>query len=397
MSFTAEGPLVWPVPADWGRPVREGLAWLTEAMVAPTYGVSQKRQLRLAPRRSFDFDVVADAGDRRLLDMLRFDGGERQWLLPIWPDGQLLLEGLAVGGTFIACRTAGFDFVEGGLALLWRSPDVWEVASVATVGGEGLTVAALASAWPAGTRLWPLRKARMGGLSKESAWHDDASRLPMQFRIDEACDWPAMLPATTYLGTPVLTTRPDAGTATEADFARFVEEVDNQTGAITSYDTVGLPSRHQDHIWRLFGREEQGAFRSLLYGLAGRAGNLWVPSWGSDLKLAAPIGASATAITVEWCGYTLYGREQIGRRDLRIELAGGATFYRRIESSAEAGGNEVLGLDSALGVDVALGQVRCISFLTFSQLASDTVEIEHVTDGDGFAQSRTRWEGLRDV
>lgn len=397
MSFTAEGPLVWPVPADWGRPVRESLAWLTEVMAAPTYGVSQKRQLRLAPRRSFDFDVIADAGDRRLLDMLRFDGGERQWLLPIWPDLQLLQEAAASGATTIACRTSGFDFVAGGKALLWRAPDVWEVVSVSAVGVDSLTVAALAAAWPAGTRLWPLRKARMGGTSNESAWHDDASRLPMAFRIDEPCDWPAVLPATTYLATPVLTTRPDAGAAADADYARFVEEVDNDTGAISSFDTVGLPVRHQDHLWRLFGREEQGAFRSLLYGLAGRAGNLWVPSWGSDLKVVAPIGAGDTSITVAWCGYTLFGREQIGRRDIRIELIGGATYYRRIDSSAAVGGVEILGIDSALGVSVSPGAIRAVSFMGFSQLAADVVEIEHLTDADGVAQARTRWEALRDV
>lgn len=398
MSFAADQPVLWPVPADWGRPVRESLSWLTDMMIAPTFGVSQKRQLRIAPRRSFSFDVIAEGRERRLLDTLRFDGGSRQWLLPIWPDGQVLAETVASSSDEIPCLTSGYDFVAGGQAVLWTAMDQWEVATIATIEADRLVLAdGLSAGWSSGARLWPVRKARINGASEESVWHDDASRMPVQFRIDEPCDWPAVLPATTYRDLPLLDTRPDYRAGVDSDYGRYLEDVDNETGAVTVYDTVGLPVRHQDHAWRLFGRAEHSAFRSLAYGLAGRFGQLWVPSWNSDLKVVATIAAAATAVTVQWCGYTLFGREQIGRRDIRIELFGGAVYHRRIVDSAEAGETEVLAIDAALGADVSPAAIRSVSFVTLSQLAADLVEIEHVTDADGFGQSRTRWEAIRDV
>src|SRR5690606_14380140 len=99
-------------------------------------------------------------------------------------------------------------------------------------------------------------------------------------------------------------------------------------------------------------RTEQAALRSLLYWLAGRYSALWVPSGMADLKLAADVGASDTTLSVQWCGYTVFGRQQANRRDIRIELVGGTVFYRRITDSAESGDSETLTIDSALGTAV---------------------------------------------
>lgn len=396
MSFAAGQPVIWPFPADWGKPVRETLAWLTDAMVAPTAGFGPKRQLRLAPRRAFAFDVIADKRDRRVIDNLRFDRGAQPWQLPIWHDGQVLAESVATGGLAIACRTAGFDFVAGGRAVLWSAVDVWELVTIQTVQATSLALATgLQRAWPAGTRLWPVRRAFLPDASEESAWHDDASRMPLQFRVDEPCDWPAVLPAATYRTLPLLGLRPDMDGTVASRYGRDLQLVDEETGAITPFDLPTLPQRSQAHAWKLFGRQEHATFRSLAYGLRGRMGELWVPSWNADLRVVATIGSAATSITVEWCGYTLYGRQQRGRRDIRIEVAGGGVYCRRITGSVAAGATEVLTLDAALGVEVPASAIRAVSFLALCQQASDQVEIDHVTDADGLALSATRWEAVR--
>lgn len=396
MSFAAGQPVIWPYPADWGKPVRETLAWLTDMMVAPTSGISQKRELRAAPRRSFAFDVIAEGRDRRLLDALRFDRGSKDWFLPIWPDGQVLGESVAAGATFVPAVTTGFDFVVGGRAVLWSSIDVWALVQISAIQAGGLVLSAgVAAAWPRGARLWPARKAFLQDTTEESTWHDDAGRMPLQFRINEPCDWPAVLPSSNYRNLPVLNVRPDMEGSVASRYQRDIQSVDEETGAISTFDLPGLPARSQAHAWKLFGRAEQTAFRSLAYGLRGRMGELWVPSWNSDLRVLSTIGSAATSITVQWCGYTLYGRQQIGRRDIRIELVGGAVYCRRITGSVDGGSTETLTIDAALGAEVTPAAIRAVSFLTLSQLASDQVEIDHVTDADGVAISATRWEAVR--
>ncbi|MEN1720224.1 hypothetical protein AAIH56_35680, partial [Pseudomonas aeruginosa] len=80
--------------------------------------VTQRRAMRLAPRREFEANMYAVDRERQLLDMTLFGWGARIWALPIWPDVQLLQEPLAAGSLNIPCGTAGLDFRDGGLAML---------------------------------------------------------------------------------------------------------------------------------------------------------------------------------------------------------------------------------------------------------------------------------------
>lgn len=395
MSYATGQPVPWPVPPDWSAGVRERLAWLTEMLPARN-GVTQKREMRLAPRRDFTFKVVADAQARRVADALLFERGAQLWALPIWHDVQLLGTALTAGGDTIACDTAGFDFTVGGSALLWRSVNDFELVTIATIGASSLTLAGtLASSWPRGTRLYPTRKARSIDASEEGAWNDDAGERRITFAIDEPCDWTATLPAATYRAYPVLEHRSDEGADPEASHRREIERVDVGTGSVHYYDFPGESFRRMSHRWLLGSRAEHTEFRELLYGLRGRMAVLWVPSMTADLVLASTLGAASTALSVEWAGYTLYGAQASNRRDLRIELRDGTVYYRRITAAAEAGATETLTLDSALGAEVTPQQVRLISFMTLCEGASDAVEIDHVTDAEGITRASLAFQAVK--
>ncbi|HDS1834387.1 TPA: hypothetical protein QEM98_000472 [Stenotrophomonas maltophilia] len=384
MSYTSAGPVPWPVPPDWSSGVRETLAWLTDVLRSNRTGYTQHRQLRLSPRRTFTFDVLAEAQARRVADALLFDRGTKLWALPIWHDVQRLLNPVAVGATIIPCRTTGFEFREGGQAMLWRSVNAFEVVTIDAVLGDSLALLQpLGAAWGGGTRLYPLRAARVVDGSQESAWNDVAGKRSVSFEIAEVCDWPAELPASTYLGFPVLEHRPDEGSDPTASYSRQIEVVDEGSGLPSVFDLAGRAFRSASHRWLMDGRDEHGAVRSLLYGLAGRAVPLWVPSWAADIKVAATIAADSTVLVVEWCGYTLFGRQQAGRRDIRIELKDGTVFYRRITGSGEMGEFESLTIASALGTTIAPSRIRLVSFMSLCTQTSDELEIEHQTDADG--------------
>lgn len=387
-------PTLWPVPPDWNNGVRESLAWLTEILQAPMTGTAQHRRLRIAPRRRFVFDVIASGQERRIADALLADRGGAQWLLPIWPDIQCLSAPVAAGAVQIPCRTAGFDFAVGSPALLWTGVRTWEIVQVQSVQATHLAlVNPLQVAWPRGARLYPLRLARLDD-AQDKSWTDGAGTSAISFAIDEPCDWPAELPASAYLGRPVLEDRPDWADDVPMSYARITDQVDAETGPIARFDLAGVSLRSTSHARQIWGRTEHAVFRSRLYALQGRGVPVWVPSWRNDLRVVAPISAAATAITVEYAGYTQYGRQQPNRRDIRIQLVDGRVFYRRITASAELGDNETLGIDQPLGVAVNRGQVMLVSYLVLSTLASDEIEIFHVTDADGAATAQLPFQAV---
>ncbi len=398
MSYAIGQAVPWPVPPDWKRPVREQLEWLTDALPRARSGKQQKRKLRLAPRRRFSFEVISEALERRIADAVRFDHASRVWLLPIWPDVQMLTADLAQDVTAIACRTTGFDFLAGGRAMLWSAPNSFEIVAIDSLDEEGLTlVAPTTQAWPRGTRLYPVRQARLQPNTSESHWSDDASRTRVEFAIDEPSDWSIELAewvTSTYRDKPVLEWRPDEPDDPRSSYSRELNELDEGTGPVVMSDLPDMPFRSQENDWLIGDREQHTAFRSLLYMLSGRFGAMWVPSWNADLKLVSSIASGATEMTVEWCGYTVFGREQVNRKDIRIELFDGTVLYRRITDSSESGETEVLTIDSAPGQAIAPAAVRVISFLTYAQLASDAVEISHITDADGTARATLRFDGI---
>ena len=390
MSFVADTVTPWPLVPDWSDPVTETLAWLTDVLRPSRSAASQHRALRGAPRRSLAWRALSHGQDRRLCDLLLADRGAKPWLVPVWPDVQQLTVPAVASATVIACRTAGFDFVDGGQALLFASLRQWAVVGVAHVGGAALTLGApLASGWPAGTRLYPLRTGRMAGAPEQQALNDElGARDEIAAEITEACAWPAAMPtAAAYRSWPVLEWRPDETDPPAAMDARTLGLVDNETAASPAVmDMLARALRSQRATWLLHGRAQQAAWRSMLYALAGRANPVWLPSWSADLQLVLPISAVDTQITVQWCGYTLYGLGRPGSRDLRIELVDGTAFCRRVTAAAASSETELLTLNAALGQAVALHQVRQICYLRLCTLASDTVTIEHVTDADGAAR-----------
>lgn len=392
-AFTASGAKIWPVPPDWAGGVTETLAWATDVSHASATAVSQHRALRTSPRRSFSFEVMANGQNRRVTDMLLAGHGGK-WLLPIWPDVQRLPGGPA--SALLPCRTAGFDFVEGGKALLYRGVNDWQVVEISAIAPDHLVLAAPPLiAFTPGMRLYPLRSARLKDGAQETLGSDSVSRRSITFDIDEVCDWPALPAGTTYRTHPVLELRPDESDSPTADNTRMAQTVDNGTGRPFVHDLPGIALRAQQSHWKLHGRERQAWFRSLLYRLQGRFTPIWVPSFASDLKPAAAIAGGSTSLSIEWAGYTLFGKGKHNRKDVRIELTDGAVLYRRITNAVEAGDTETLTLDSFLSSNaIASGAIRQISFMALATLASDEVELEHMTDADGTAKTTTGWQAV---
>lgn len=395
--YAAGQPILWPAPPEWSNGVAETLIWLTDAPQASGTGAQQMRALRGAPRRIFAFDTRDYLDDRRIVDAILFDVGVKQVQLPIAPDVQWLTAPLAAGITVIPCNTAGFDFTVGGSVALWLDAMHCELGVVAAIAADSITLTvATASAYPLGTRLYPVRKARVAEAPQIAWGSDEIIGTQASIAIDEPCDWPAAWPSpATYRGVPVLEWRGEESEDPTDQYTRMSGAVDEDVGPVYYYDLPSMPFRVQSQAFKLYGRADHTRFRSLLYALNGRAGQMWVPSWQNDIRMIAAIASDATALQVGPCLYTLFGRKQVNRRDIRIELQDGTVFYRRITASAQTAGGETLTLDSALGVAVDPSQVRQINWLSMSALATDSVTISHATDADGVASALLHWQAVK--
>lgn len=394
LSLTGERITAWALTPDWAKPVSEKLGWKTDVLPAWD-GSSQRRALRIAPRRDVSFSAPMSKLEKQYVENQLFAWGALSWALPIWWDGQYLASQVNPGDLSIPCDTVERDFVAGGLAILLTEARTYEVLSVESFTSSLLTLSRIVvGTWTRGSKLYPVRAARL--LATTRITRDTASyaELEPQFLIVEPCDWPAASGLPMYRGAPVLEDSPDTAETAEGGYQRDTFTIDNDTGAIAVIDTAGIGFPINSHNWFLKGRTARNNFRSLLYLLKGRQGEIWVPSYEDDFSLVLDIAAGDTNIRCANAGFGLFANIQ-NRQDIRIELYSGVIYYRRITGSVvDSPTTELVSISSALGVTVKIAQVRRISFMALSTLAADEITIDHLTAIDGLAVSSTPFVGV---
>ena len=383
---------------DWANGIRERLIWATDIMQSPR-GAEQRRAIRLAPRRELNADLIVDGRERQAFDMAMFGWGARIWAVPIWPEIQLLSSGVDAGALEIPCDTSHLDFRDNGLALLRGETSFhYETVEIQSIAADALTLKRpLQMSWPAGTRLYPARTARLSQVPELARKTDMMQTASVNFEVMEPSDWPAVMPATTYRSFPVYDAVPEESQDLTSSFANLTLLLDNGSAIPRLQDTSGKAMPVLLHRWQLYGRAERAAFRSFLYALDGRRVPVWIPTHADDLTLVATITSNAAVMDIAAIGYTRFAQTKVGRWDIRIWLRDGSVFYRRITAAAEISTEvERLVIDSSFGITITPDDVMRISFLQLVRSDSDSVEIEHVTDSEGVARAQQIFKGVRD-
>jgi hypothetical protein len=372
--------VIWNWQPDWSAGMIERLQWYTDVIQAAR-GEEQRRSLRIAPRQFLEFSCVAKGTDRRLMESALYNWGGRTWAVPLWFDGQALESTLLAESTEIPLSPAGRSYQAGDLVLLTNGdPETGEAVEVEALGEDSITLAQPTQvAWPAGTRVYPARAAVIENTATVSRFTGEVSDLRLQWRMVKPMTWAAEA-TPTYRGLPVLEHVPNWTEDPSLEFERKLSILDAGAGAVEVTDEAGLPLSCQRMRFTLNGRDDLDAWKKRLWALRGKQGAIWVPTWAEDLTIVATVADSATTIDVEWAGYVKYLAQDPNRRDIRIQLHDGTTFYRRIQGSTEVSDTvERLTINTALGQTVQPQQVALVSFMAQSRSDSDQHELAYFT------------------
>lgn len=390
--------VAWCWPPDWTDRVLERLAWLTEILGADDLQ-EQAVSRRIHPRQEIEFSVWAEKADRRTLEAALWGWGARVWALPLYFDGQQLLVDHAVGAEELAIETDTRQFVVGGLAQLQAGVDSRQTETVEVQAIEGdrlVLLRPLARAWPRGTWVYPMRRARLAPETTMSGFTGAASNGRFRFTSVEPVDWRTDHGLPVYRDLPVLEWVTDWTEDPQLTLGRNLVTIDNGSGRPVVFDQAGMPQAEHRIAWMHENRERIDLYRRLLFWLRGQQRPIWVPSGTDDLSLVATMGPAAESMDVDFVGYAAHLEGMPGRRDVRIELDDNTVLYRRITGASVIGGTvERLAIDSPPGRTIEPGQVRMISYLAPMVLASDAQEIAFWT---GYvANAVSTFRGWRNV
>ncbi|TIW26173.1 MAG: hypothetical protein E5V63_14855 [Mesorhizobium sp.] len=347
--------------------------------VMQSYTEEGRLALRDAPRQNprytvkldpAQFSRAKDFGKRRAGTLIS---------IPIWWEGIKLAGDVAAADAEISIDTTAGDWRVGGRLIAWQDEDNYALALITAVAADNVTLLA-----PIGVDLTmptvaPVRNGRpVEGFSISRAGKltiDITARFQVQDNIKLEGD--AGYPQ--YLSLDVLTEPTARVSDISENIIQAAEYQDNGFGLVE----IQRQREYVDYGQSIAFLEEGAAAvwrrRLWVHARDGKQKAFWLPSFNSDLKLMAPIGAADTVVTVKRVGL-LAGYLN---RHVMIELKDGTRYFRQISAAARVGATDQVTLNSVLGASVSASQILWFSFLSKVRFDSDSVTFNFVASGRG--------------
>jgi hypothetical protein len=374
LVLTVKPPVMAELEPDWSNGIEESTEYQTNILRA--YSSNEQRiSLRKNPRTRLKFNVPSmDRRETGALDSRLWGWQSKQFGVPFWPDQLALGAPLAAGATEIPVSTSGRKYAAGGLVILWRNPQVYEVALIDAVAPDSLALAApLGASWAADgvTRVIPVLRAYLGDSVSVNRLSGDVSTVDLEFITDPVPDVPpGVFPQ--YRGLDVLNVMPSFDNP-GSEYTRLTTRIDPGMGKQFVADRTGLSLvQPRGFRWVMFDRDEIAVYRGFLAARKGAYKTFWVPSWRRDFELASAIVTGATEITIQHIGYAEFVFPDFARRNLAL-ITPTAQYYRKVTAAVSGGGVEVLTLDSAIPAN--LGMETMVGYLTMCRLMTDDVKM----------------------
>lgn len=353
-----------PFPAQ--APMRENLEWKTDLMQSFN-GTEKAIQLRNHARQSFNYDIP-EGNVSKLRAYLTYYGAMRlKWAVPVWAEVQHL--GTVIANTqTILCDTVNYDLRLNGLALLWQSPDLWQVVEIVAMDATSITIDGFTVAFQ-NAYLLPVRVGRVrDNITRASNGFEGSTSIIFEVEDNLALD--ATVPAQ-FLGNDIYLdpTLFNDGLISTALTTR-TDRIDYELGLVENRYPWNFNRDLRPRHMLANGPAEVRALRGWLMRRAGRFRRFWEPTYENDLRNAST-GTLTNKLRVNPAdGYTDWPPN---RNHIAVN-AGGVWLARTVTGIATpTPGVLELTLDSNLNIQAST--IRAISFLGLRRLDTDRVEL----------------------
>lgn len=368
-----------PIPSQ--VPLVERLSWKTDLLTSRD-GTDEAHQVRNLPRRRYDYNLPINSTEYQRAFNTMYGSRASQWAIPMWTEAQQL-GAVSAGASNIVVDTADFDFRADSLALLWSSPQDWQVIEVETVNNtpDSLdlydTTNAFDNAWILPVRIGHL----VGDVTRSTNSFNGLFRIA--YDLEDLRDLSVSAP-TQYLSEDVYFDEwLFSGTNFTEKLVQRVDYVDEQLGVV-SYRSPWNYGRVARPMEKVLGSvAEVNAFRQFLYRRAGRYRKFWIPSFDSDLRVTST-GTVTDTLRIHADDWDDHATD---RTHIAIQDQDGNWYARNIDSTQPAASNQIdLTLDSA--INVAGSSIIRVSYLGLKRLETDVVDLDWI--GGGVCRSQIR-------
>jgi hypothetical protein len=259
------------------------------------------------------------------------------------------------------------------LALVYESPDLWEIVEIDTVSAGSISLLFVVENTYTNAKVMPARLGLISnGITKVGTGYSAVTTI--RYNITDNLALTAASAPAQFLGDDVYFDEilmSGRGGTYKKSLVTQVNSIDYDLGLFDKLNPF-LHNRLTVNVSNLVeGKADIRSFKRLLERRAGRKGQYWEPSFEADM-VTTSVGAITTTMNVEIIGQTDWSEQ---RTHIAVQDTSGNWLPRTILSFTQLSGSLLqLELDVSLGIDAE--DIAVISYLGLKRFDTDRIEIK---------------------
>lgn len=355
-----------------------------------TDGTEQVISLTENPIQSLAVTYKLDGTERQLMQSILHGTQGTQMALPIWVEmikNTATVSAAATSATVDA--TADVDFRVGGLAIIYDSPEAFDVVKISAIGANSITFATTPTinSYTPGATIAP---ARLGYVINNPTAQKSQVNLEttnLVFRVIDndvgmfAAD-ASGFNTSAFDGKVLLDDCNVMGNSVSSTYDRRIHVIDNDVGTISIDTDWASNQRLSTKGFSMRSRAEILNVKKLLLALQGQQKSFRLPTFSDDLTVVLNISAATSTIDVSNVGLTKFSNDGgVGvepKRVFRITFTDGTALEREIQSSVENSTTvERLTLNTTWPDPRTIAEVSRIEFLELTRFSTDNYKFQY--------------------
>lgn len=382
-----------PFVPNWRNGIRDTYEFKTDVFTTRN-GSEQRRATRINPRRALEVNVLLDGERMRgFADAVNRAKDGKVEIADFSAVPALVATTASSGATVLTIDSTPSWMTNGGTYVLMTGRTTSKINVDFVDNNTVILVNPLTKSVGAGACILPMLPAQITNSNTLSLYTNQVATAPLQFDVepgfvvrtpdalpfDESAEGDSVQsfgPAAVLFGRYVLLRKPNFLNRPQVQFNLKFETVDYSRGVVKTFTPVPIVSRTLTATYMAVNHAEAMAILDIFVRCKGRAGEIYVPTWGSDFP---PVMNVADKI-VQVAGTDFHEtyNEDRAHSAVLIRTKSGTLLPREINIMAASGGNTFIEFHEDVGVSAT--EIEQISWMFVSRFAQDSLTIEWVTN-----------------
>lgn len=375
---------LWMLPPNWSQRYDETYEFLTDIFTSRS-GKEQRRALRNTPRKTINFQAIAEGDGLRWFGRMMAGLQANSFLLPDVTRDVRMTQPAGAGTVEIHVDGLADWFVPGDpVVLQFGNQRVARLIDDFTVNTLTLTTP-LESAFPAGTIVSPGFAGRVAQQIRSTRLTNSVGIVNVVFEVTPLTERYTDRPAPTmWRDAEVFLVKPNYANPITVTNEWPIENVDFNRGAIKTFIPINFGTRSYQATYLGIGRDKVQAIVDTFLRAKGRRGEFYMPTWENDLPLREPLtqGSFRLRTIGDSAAKALHGNTVM--KNLAVFTHDGQVYFNRVNSIAEYtdanGRDSLLTCEFAWPVSIPMSQVLYICWMPLCRFASDGLTVSWVSD-----------------